>query len=99
MRQACVSHFKTMLNWTIIGMLAATLTMFSFIPQIIKVLKNKSAKDVSLITILQLSLGVSLWIAYGIHLKNFIIIVANTITLITLIALLYFYFSFGRGKQ
>ena len=79
-------------------MCAATLTMFSFIPQIIKVLKNKSAKDVSLITILQLSLGVSLWIAYGIHLKNFIIIAANAITLITLITLLYFDFSFRKAK-
>ncbi len=69
--------------WTIIGSTAAILTMFSFIPQIIKVFKNKSAKDVSLITLLQLSSGVSLWIIYGIHLKDAVIIVANTVTLIT----------------
>ena len=84
--------------WLMVGSSAAALTMFGFIPQIFRVLKNKSAKDVSLITILQLSLGVSLWIVYGIHLKNFIIIAANSITLITLITLLYFYFSFGRRK-
>jgi len=84
--------------WTIIGLSAAVLTMFSFIPQIIKVLKNKCAKDVSLITLFQLSLGVSLWIAYGIHLKDSIIIIANSITLVTLVTLIYFYFSFGRRK-
>ncbi len=84
--------------WTIIGLCAAILTMFAFIPQIIKVLKNKSAKDVSLITLLQLSLGVSLWIAYGIHLRDAIIITANSVTLTTLILLLFLYFNYGRIK-
>ena len=84
--------------WSIIGSLAAVLTMFSFIPQIIKVLKTKSAKDVSVITLFQLSFGVSLWIAYGIHLKDSIIITANSITLITLIILLCLYFYYSRMK-
>lgn len=82
--------------WTIIGVSAAILTMFSFIPQIIKVFKNKSAKDVSVTTLLQLSLGVSLWIAYGIHLRDKIIILANGVTLISLIILLYLYYRYGR---
>jgi MtN3 and saliva related transmembrane protein len=85
--------------WSIIGSTAAVLTMFSFIPQIFKVLKTKSARDVSLTTIFQLSLGVLLWIIYGIYLKNAIIIIANGTTLITLIILLYLYFNFGRIKK
>jgi MtN3 and saliva related transmembrane protein len=84
--------------WTIVGLSAATLTMFAFIPQIIKVVKTKSAKDVSLITLLQLSLGVSLWIVYGMHLKDFIIILANGVTLSTLIVLLILYCNYGRRK-
>lgn len=82
--------------WTIIGVSAATLTMFSFIPQIVKALKTKSVKDVSLVTLVQLSLGVLLWIAYGIHLKDVIIIAANSITLATLIILLCLYFFYGK---
>jgi len=85
-----------MLFWTIIGLCAAILTMFAFIPQIIKVLKNKSAKDVSPVTLMQLCLGVSLWIVYGIHLRNIIIITANSITLVTLIILLCFYFYYRK---
>lgn len=84
--------------WSIIGSSAAALTMFSFIPQIIKVLKTKSVKDVSLVTLLQLSLGVLLWIIYGIHLKDAIIITANSITLGTLITLLSLYFYYERRK-
>ena len=79
--------------WEFIGLGAATLTMFSFVPQIIKVLKTKSAKDVSVATLIQLSLGVSLWIAYGIYLKNIIIITANSVTLCSLIILLFLYFQ------
>ena len=82
--------------WTIIGFSAATLTMFAFIPQIIKIIKTKSAKDVSLITLLQLFLGVSLWIVYGIHLKDSIIIIANSVTILTLIILLCLYCNYRK---
>jgi len=84
--------------WTLIGFSAACLTMFAFIPQIIKVLKTKSAKDVSPLTLFQLSLGVLLWIAYGIYLKDIIIITANSVTLLSLIILLCLYFCYGRAK-
>jgi len=82
--------------WTIIGASAATLTMFSFVPQIIKSFKTKSVKDVSEITLLQLGLGVTLWAIYGIHLKNIVIIIANLITLITIAILLIMYIRYGR---
>lgn len=62
--------------------------MFSFIPQIIRTIQTKSVKDVSLATLLQLSAGVLLWIAYGLHLKNIAIIIANFVTLTSLIILL-----------
>ena len=82
--------------WQIVGISAATLTMFSFIPQIIKILESKSAKDVSLITLLQLSLGVSLWIVYGAYLKDAIIIIANSITLASLVILLVLYSRYSK---
>lgn len=82
--------------WTIIGASAATLTMFSFVPQIVKSFKTKSVKDLSEITLLQLFLGALLWAVYGIHLKNIVIITANIITLITVIILLVMYIRYGR---
>jgi uncharacterized protein with PQ loop repeat len=52
--------------WTIIGISASTLTMFSFIPQIFRSLRTKSVKDVSPVTLFQLSSGAALWMIYGI---------------------------------
>lgn len=80
----------------IIGLCAATLTMFSFIPQIIKVMQHRSARDVSLIMLLQLCLGVSLWMVYGFAKRDFIIVLANSVTFITLLILLFLYHRYGR---
>lgn len=77
--------------WQLIGLIAACLTSFAFVPQVVKMYNTKSAKDVSLITLAQLSSGVTLWILYGISLKNSIIILANFITLLTLLTALFLY--------
>jgi len=84
--------------WEIVGTSAAILTMFSFFPQILKVLKTKSEKDLSLITLLQLASGVFLWFLYGLYRKDPIIIIANVVTFISLSILLFLYFSYGRKK-
>jgi MtN3 and saliva related transmembrane protein len=82
--------------WKLIGVIAAGLTSFAFIPQVLKMYATKSAKDISLITLLQLSLGVSLWIIYGIYLKDYIIILANAVTLLTLLSALFLYYKYRR---
>lgn len=85
--------------WTIIGILAATLTTFSFIPQIVRSLRTRSVKDVSPITLFQLSAGVLLWMVYGIYRKDPIIILANAVTLISLSILIFLYFKYGLSAN
>ncbi len=82
--------------WKLIGVIAAGLTSFAFIPQVLKMYTTRSAKDISLVTLIQLSLGVSLWIIYGIYLKDYIIIVANAVTLLTLLSALFLYHKYRR---
>jgi len=83
--------------WKIIGIIGATLTTFGFVPQIVKIAKNKSVKDVSILTILQFLLGVACWMLYGFYLHDYIIIFANGITLITLILLLTLYLKYLKA--
>jgi len=85
--------------WTITGIAAATLTMFSFIPQIFRSLRTKSVKDVSPVTLFQLSFGVILWMIYGIARRDPIIISANAVTLITLSILIFLYFKYGLPSR
>ncbi len=71
--------------WYLLGTLAAVLTTFGFVPQIIKMRKTRSSKDVSLGTLYQFSAGVILWTFYGFHLGDVIIIAANIICFLTLV--------------
>ena len=82
------------LEW--IGVVAATLTMFSFVPQIVRAVRLKSVKDVSVVMVTQLALGVALWIVYGVYRRDPIIITANIVSLSTLLILLYLYFHYDR---
>lgn len=79
-------------------MAAASLTTFSFIPQIIKVLETKSGKDLSPITLFQLSTGVALWVIYGWSLGDWIIIAANSVTLASLLVLIVLYFRYKNPR-
>lgn len=65
-----------------IGGIAATLTTCSFIPQVLRVLQTRHTKDISLSMYALFTTGVALWLAYGILLGAWPIIIANGITLL-----------------
>ena len=66
----------------ILGIMAGTLTTISFIPQVIKIYKTKDAKGLSIVTFYLFSVGVFLWLIYGIVIREWPVILANGITLI-----------------
>ncbi|MEH2435777.1 MAG: SemiSWEET transporter [Nostoc sp.] len=50
-------------------------------PQMFKTWRTKSAKDVSMVTLVTFIIGVFLWLIYGIYLQALPIILANSMTL------------------
>ncbi len=84
------------LIWQVVGSAAATLTMFGFVPQIHKILKTHSVKDVSILMLFQSSLGAILWMLYGVHKGDNIMITANVISLTTLIIAIGLCFKYKR---
>ncbi len=84
--------------WELIGSGAALLTMFGFVPQILKIRRNRSVKDVSLGMLLQFSLGIFLWLLYGLHIKDDILIVANAVSFITLLIADALFFKYRSAK-
>ncbi len=71
-----------------IGFIAAVFTTFAYLPQFIKVLKSRSAKDISMKMYAMMTTGVLLWLIYGIRLRSLPIIVANGVTLALTAAIL-----------
>ena len=83
--------------WTVIGGIAACLTTFGFVPQILKMWRGKSVGDVSVITFYQFTAGVTLWAIYGYSRQDPIIISANVVALATLIIALTLYYRYKTG--
>lgn len=80
----------------LLGMTAGTISSITFLPQVIKTWKSKSAKDISLWMILFVTSSVILWLIYGIFLKSIPIIYTNSAVLLMSLILLYFKWKFGR---
>lgn len=78
----------------LLGLFAGMLTTISFLPQVIKTWKTKSAKDLSLGMFLIFAVGVSLWLVYGIYVGNIPVIAANACTLVMCSTILYFKLKF-----
>lgn len=85
--------------WDIIGLLAACLTMFGFLPQVIKIYRTKSVNDISIVTIVQFMFGIFLWLVYGIHLRNLALILANSVTLLILVVGLVLFIKYKFQKK
>jgi MtN3 and saliva related transmembrane protein len=78
----------------ILGLAAGTITSITFLPQVIQIWKTKSAKDLSLPMLLLLILGVTMWLTYGIIVKDAAIIYTNSMVLAMSFIMLYFKMKF-----
>ncbi|WP_312902748.1 SemiSWEET transporter [Chryseobacterium taichungense] len=76
------------MNENILGIVAGILTSVSMIPQLVKVLKEKNAEDLSWTMILVLISGLSLWVWYGFLQNELPIILSNAFAVIVNVILL-----------
>lgn len=64
-----------------IGAIAATLTTLCWLPQAIKIIRDKDTKAISLVTQSVFATGIAFWLAYGLAIGDWPLIVANIVTL------------------
>ena len=80
----------------ILGLVAGGITSVAMLPQLIIVLKEKDVKDLSLLMIIVLLTGLSLWVWYGFMKDELPIILSNAFAVLVNIALLISYFKFRK---
>lgn len=80
---------------TLLGLLAGTLTTISFVPQVMKTWRTRSAKDFSTGMLFSFCLGVFLWLVYGLYVNALPVIIANFVTLILAGIILFFKLKFN----
>ena len=77
------------------GSAAGALIACSMIPQLIRVFQLKSTREISLLFTTLLLLGVICWLAYGIYLRLFPVILWNAIMAILVAMLFYAKLKYG----
>jgi MtN3 and saliva related transmembrane protein len=79
----------------ILGITAGTLTTVAFIPQLAKALKSKSTSDLSWGMVLTFTIGVLLWLIYGIWIDSLPVILANAVTLLLQLGIISLKMKYG----
>lgn len=74
----------------IIGLLGGALTTVSFLPQVVRIWKTRSTKDLSLVMYLIFALGLIMWLTYGFMVDQLPVIVANLTTLVLALIIIIF---------
>lgn len=82
---------------TAIGISASIFSAICSIPQLLKIIKEKNAKSISINMLVILIIGLLLWTYYGILLKDIIIIISNAFS--AAINMLILIFSFLYKKK
>jgi MtN3 and saliva related transmembrane protein len=62
-----------------IGVAAAFLTSLSYLPQVRKAWPRRSTDDLSLAMLIALTLGLALWVSYGLLRADWVIVAANAV--------------------
>lgn len=63
-----------------IGSIAAILTTFAFLPQVVRVVKTKDTESIALGMYIMQVIGIALWLAHGLYIGDLPLILANSIS-------------------
>lgn len=74
----------------ILGYSAGAITSLTFLPQVIKTWKDKSARDISLLMFLIAAVHETMWIIYGVLRDDMVIILTNAVILVMSLIMIYF---------
>ena len=80
----------------VVGSAAAVLTTLSFLPQVLHTLKTRDVSGISLVMYSAFTVGVALWLVYGLLLGSWPIVIANVITIMLALAIVVMKLVFGR---
>jgi len=87
-----------MSNVELLGTVAGALTSLTFLPQVVKTWKERSARDISLLMFVIAAVNETLWIAYGALLVpfNWIIVITNSVILAMSITMIFLKLRYNK---
>jgi MtN3 and saliva related transmembrane protein len=83
------------MDYAVIGYVAGFCTTMSFVPQVLRAWRTRHVDDIAWGWLLVFQFGLALWLAYGVVLHNWPMILANSVTiaLCTMLMLMKYRYS------
>jgi MtN3 and saliva related transmembrane protein len=88
-----------MTTLSVMATISSGVMAFAVLPQIIKIFRRKSAKDISALSYSFFTLGGIIWLLYGIELGSSAVIFSNILSAATSICVLVGWFLYGRATK
>lgn len=82
----------------VLGFAAGVLTTTAFVPQVWRIVRTRSAHDISWLMFGLFSAGVALWLWYGLRTGVMPVIVTNAVTLALAVTVLFLKWRYGRDS-
>jgi MtN3 and saliva related transmembrane protein len=82
-----------------IGIAAGVCTAVSLLPQLIKIIREKKADNISYFMLFILLVGLGLWIWYGVLKKDYPIMATNSFSFLVNSLVIYFTVKYKKGKK
>jgi MtN3 and saliva related transmembrane protein len=80
----------------LIGIIAGICTGISLLPQLIKIIREKKADDISWVMLFILLAGLAGWVWYGILKEDYPIIITNSFSFLVNVAIIFFTVRFQK---
>ena len=78
-----------------VGYVGATLTTLSFVPQALKTIRSRDTRGISAGMYAMFTVGIALWLGYGLYLHSWPMIISNIVTFILSATILGMKLRFG----
>ncbi|MBO9592217.1 MAG: SemiSWEET transporter [Niabella sp.] len=83
----------------ILGYVAGAITTLTFLPQVLKTIRDKSVKDISLMMFIIAAVNEILWIIYGALKNDWVIILTNAVILCLSLTMIYLKFAYTNKQR
>ncbi len=83
----------------IVGIAAGICTGVAMLPQLIKIIREKKAEDISFVMLFVLIAGLGGWVWYGVLREDYPIIITNAFSLLVNFAIVFFSYRYRQKKS
>ncbi len=81
---------------SVLATIFGTIGGLAGLPQVYRIFKRKSAKDISVLTYSIILISCMIWVLYGIEIKDSPLIITNTLGALTVTCVIIGWFLYGR---